>query len=100
MNIVKNNNTLSTLINLQNNTDVISRYGCNGNTYVHCVDPIFVHKFTRLSIDCIDIHFMNILFHLIISSELWSSGYNGGLVIWRPNIQCNSSVPIVVQKQY
>ena len=26
---------------------------------------------------------MDISFHLI-SSELWPSGYNGGLVIWRP----------------
>ena len=36
----------STLIYLQNNTDVISRYGCNGNTHVHHVDPVYVRKFT------------------------------------------------------
>ena len=29
MNIVKNSNKISTLVNLQNNTDDISRYGCN-----------------------------------------------------------------------
>ena len=38
---------------------------------------------TRLFIDRIDTHFMEIQFH-IISSELWPSGYNGGLEIWRP----------------
>ena len=51
MNIVKNNNKIYTsLINLQNNKDVISRYGCNGNTHVHVhhVDPMYVHKFTSL----------------------------------------------------
>ena len=57
----------STLINLQNNTDVISWYGCNGNTHVHHVDPMYVDKFTRLFIDRIDIHLMDILFHLISS---------------------------------
>ena len=62
MNIVKNNNKISTLINLQNNTDVISRYGCNGKTHVHIVDIMYVHKFTRLFIGCItlDINFMDI----------------------------------------
>ena len=45
MNIVKNSNKISTLINLQNNTDVISRYGCNDNTHVHHVDPMYVHTF-------------------------------------------------------
>ena len=51
MNIVKNNNQISTLVNLQNNTDVISRYGCNGNTHVHHVDPVYMHKFTCLFIN-------------------------------------------------
>ena len=51
MNIVKNNNKISTLINLLNNTDVISWYGCNGNTYVQHVDPMYMHEFTRLFID-------------------------------------------------
>ena len=60
MNIVKNNNKISTLINLQNNTDVISRYGCNGNTHVHHVDLMYVHKFTRSFIDRVDINFMDI----------------------------------------
>ena len=50
MNIVKNNNKISTLINPQNNTDVISRYGYNGNTPVHHVDLMYVHKFTRFFI--------------------------------------------------
>ena len=61
MNIVRNNNIITTLINLQNNTDVISRYGCNGNTHVHHVDPIYiyyVHK--RLFIDRMNINFMDI----------------------------------------
>ena len=44
MNIVKNSNKISTLINLQNNTVVISRYGSNGNTYVHYIDPMYMHK--------------------------------------------------------
>ena len=70
MNIVKNNNKISTLINLQNNTDVISRYGCNGNTHVHHVDAMYVHKFTRLFIDRLDINFMDIFKFLLISSEL------------------------------
>ena len=90
MNIVKNNNKLSTLINLQNNTDVISRDGCNGNTYVHHADPMYVHKFTRLYIDRIDITFMDISFH-VLSSELWPSFYNGGVVIWRPCGVCGSN---------
>ena len=60
MNIVKNNNKISTLINLQNNKDVISRYGFNGNTHVHHVDPMQVHKFTRLFIDRLDINFIDI----------------------------------------
>ena len=51
MNIVKNSNKISTLINLQNNTDVISRYGCKGNTYVHHVGLVYMHKFTCLFID-------------------------------------------------
>ena len=46
-----NNNEISTLIYLQNNTDVISRYSCNGNTHVHNVDPVYVRKFTCLFID-------------------------------------------------
>ena len=49
---------LSALINLQNNTDVISRYGCNSN--IHLVDPVYVHKFTCLFIDRIEINFMDI----------------------------------------
>ena len=64
MDIVKNSNKIFTLIYLQNNTDIISRHGCNGNTHVHTVDPIYVHKFTRLFIDRIDINFKDIeLFH-------------------------------------
>ena len=51
MNIVKNNNKKSTLINLQNNTHVISWNDCNGNTHVHHVDPMYVHKLTGLFID-------------------------------------------------
>ena len=43
MNIVNNSNKISTLINLQNNTDVISRHSCNGNT--HNVDAIQMHLF-------------------------------------------------------
>ena len=68
---------------MQNSTDGMSRYGCNGITHVHHVDRVYVHKFTRLFIDRIDIHFMDIPFHLI-SSAWWPSGYNDGLVIWRP----------------
>ena len=60
MNIVKNNTKISTLINLQNNTDVILWYDCNANTHVHHVDPMYVHKFTRQFTDCIDINFMDI----------------------------------------
>ena len=60
MDIVKNNNKISTLINLQNNTDAISRSGCNGNTHLYHIDPMFVHKFTRISLDCIDINLMDI----------------------------------------
>ena len=67
--LFKSNNKISTLIYLQNNTDVISRYGCNSNTHVHHVDPVYVRKFTCLFIDRIFINFMGILFHLI-SSEL------------------------------
>ena len=48
------------MIDLQNNTDIISRYGCNGNTHVHHVDPMYMHKFTRLFIDRNDINFMDI----------------------------------------
>ena len=81
--IVKNNNKISTSINLQNNTDVIARYGFNGNTRAHHVGPVHVHKFTRLFIDRIDINFMDFKIFLI-SSELWSSGYDGWLVISRP----------------
>ena len=44
---------------------------------------MYVHKFTRLFVDRIYIKFMDIQFHLI-SSELWPSGYNGGLEIWMP----------------
>ena len=38
---------------MQNNTDVISQYVCNGNTNVHHIHPnsMYVHKFTRLFID-------------------------------------------------
>ena len=82
MKILKNNHKISTLINLQNSTDVISRYGCNGNTHVHHGHPMYVHKLKRLLTDRIDINFLDIQFHLI-SSELWPSCYNGGLVIWR-----------------
>ena len=60
MNIVKNSNKISSLVNLQNNTDTISRYGCNGNTHVHIVGPFYVHKFTCLFIDRIFISFMDI----------------------------------------
>ena len=41
MNIVKNSNEISTLINLQNDTYVKSRHGCDGNT--HHVDPMHMH---------------------------------------------------------
>ena len=41
MNIVKSSNKISTLINLQKNTGVIARYGCNGNTHLHPVDPMY-----------------------------------------------------------
>ena len=82
MNIVKNSNKITTFVNLQNNM-FISRYGCNENTLVHHVDPVYVYKFTCLFIDLIFINFMDIYFHHI-SSELWSSGDNGGLLIWRP----------------
>ena len=60
MNIVKNSNKISTLVNLENNTDVISRYRCNGNTHVHHVDPVYVHKSICLFIDPIFINFMDI----------------------------------------
>ena len=53
-----NNNKISTLIDMQNNTDVISRYGCIGNTHVHHVDSVYVHKFTCLFIECIFVNFM------------------------------------------
>ena len=46
--LFKNYNKRSTLIYLQNNTDDISRYGCNGNTLVYHVDPVYVRKFTML----------------------------------------------------
>ena len=84
MNIDENNNKISGLINLQNNLYIISRYDYNGNTHIHHVDSMYVHKFTRLFIDRLDINFMDIQFHLI-SSELWRSGYYYGLVIWRPS---------------
>ena len=64
MNIVKNNNKVSTLINLQNNTDVISQYGCNGNTHVHHVDPMYVYMFTCLLIDRIDIKMISLNIHV------------------------------------
>ena len=49
----------------------------------HIVDVIHTCTFSSFFIaDRIDINFMDIKFHLI-SSELWPSGYNGGLVIWR-----------------
>ena len=62
-------NKIFTLINLQNNTGVISRYVCNGNTHLHHIDPMYVFKG-----------------HLIpsLSSESWPSGYDVGLVILRP----------------
>ena len=60
MNFVKNSNKISTLFNLQNNTVVISWYGCNGNTHVHHVNPMYLHKLTRLFIDRLDINFMDI----------------------------------------
>ena len=53
MNIVNNNNKISTLINLQNNTDIIY---LDGNTHVHHVDPVYVHKFTCLFIDRIEMY--------------------------------------------
>ena len=56
MNIVKNNNKISTQIKLQNNTDVISRKDYNGNTYVHFVGFVYLHKFTCLFIDCIELY--------------------------------------------
>ena len=46
MNIVNNSNKISTLIILQNNTDVISRLGCN--VQVH------VYRTTNVSVD---VHF-------------------------------------------
>ena len=58
MNIVKT--VLNIYVGLQNNTDVISRYGCNENTHVHHVDPVNVHKFICLFIDRIFINFMDI----------------------------------------
>ena len=57
MNIIKYQKSLD---NLQNSTDVLSRYGCNGNTHVHHVDPMYVHKFTCIFIDRIFINFMDI----------------------------------------
>ena len=47
-------------MNLQNNTDVISRYGCNRNTHVHHADPMYEHKFTRLFIGRIEMNFTDI----------------------------------------
>ena len=55
-------NKISTLIDLQNNTDIISRYDCNGNTHVHHVDTMYLHKFTGLFKDRININFMDISF--------------------------------------
>ena len=55
----------------------------------HGTASMAIHMYTmlilymRTFIDRIDINVMDIYFHLI-SSELWLSGYNGGLVIWRP----------------
>ena len=61
----------------------ISRYGCNGNTYVHVhhVDPMYVHKFTRLFID----HILYFYGHLTQSHIKPVCGwvvYNGRHVIW------------------
>ena len=70
---IKNSNEIHvyTLSNLQNNTDVISRYGCNGNAHVNHIDPMHVHKFTRLFIDRIDINLMDIYFlHLYINQAV------------------------------
>ena len=57
-------------------------HGTAATTPWHHLDPMYMHTFTRLFIDRMDINFMDIYFHRI-SSELWPSGYNGGLVNWR-----------------
>ena len=67
MNIVKNNNKISTQIKLQNNTDVISHYDCNGNTYVHYVGLVYLQKFTCLFIDHIELYIYRFHGHLIPS---------------------------------
>ena len=59
-----NNNKISTLIYLQNNTDVLSRYGCNGNTHVHHVDPVYVRNFTYLFIYRIFMNFIGIYYSI------------------------------------
>ena len=56
MNIIENNNKISTKIKLQTNTDVISQYGCNSNTYVHYVGLVYLHKFICLFVDRIELY--------------------------------------------
>ena len=85
MNIVKNNNKISTKIKLQNNTDVISRNGNKGNKYVHYVGFVYLHQFTCLFIDCIELYiYISWTIKHLISSDWWPSGESGGLEFLRP----------------
>ena len=46
---------------MQNNTDIISQYGCNGNTNGHHDDPMYgTISHVYVYIDRIDINFMDI----------------------------------------
>ena len=90
MNIVKNNNKRSTLINLQNNTDVLSRYGCNGNTLCtpswSCVRAQ-VHMFIYRSYRSI------YKFH----GDLISTHTKRVVAKWRERWTCNLEAVLVVR---
>ena len=62
---------------------IFIRYKAEIKDNRHIVNATYTCTFSSSFIDRINFNFIDIWFHLI-SSELWPSGYNGGLVIWVP----------------
>ena len=78
-------NKISSFINLQNYTDVISRYGSNCNTHHVWCDKHAPAKFIYRSYRYTYWHVLHWdLIQSIVTLEIWSSGKDGRLVTWRP----------------
>ena len=83
MHIVKNCNKISTLINLQNITDVITRvrYDCNGNTHQCRCD---IHAPVQVIYRSYRYTWQHILHPSLVTLENWPSGKDGRLVTLTP----------------